>query len=153
MTDNQDKVRAMTPRPKPARAVQRAGVEKRRSDDGGRLTAPPESDSLRPRSDWIDAVPDASFFIEARRKRRWGFFGRLGLFVLAPTLAAFVYFFFIATPVSTSEFKVTYQTYKAPTSLAGGIVETFAGTSQSNNIDLGTILYEYIRSSALLEKL
>ncbi len=153
MTDNHDKVRAMAPRPKAARGLPRAGAGQRNAEDGGRLTTPVVGESLRPQPDWIAALPDPNFFLAARRKRRRSFFGRLALFVLAPTVVALIYFFFVATPVSTAEFKVTYQTYKAPTSLAGGLVETFAGTSQSNNIDLGAILYEYIRSSALLEKL
>ncbi len=61
--------------------------------------------------------------------------------------------FLIATPRYQSEFEATYQTYLAPRTLSSGIVQSFAGTSQNNTVDTGTILYEYIRSPALLQKL
>jgi capsular polysaccharide transport system permease protein len=102
---------------------------------------------------WTETVPNAHLLLDMRHTRKLRFFARLGLFVVLPTLATLLYFLVWATPRSTSEFQVTYQTYRAPTSLSAGLVESVAGTSQSNNIDLGTILYEYIRSPALLSKL
>jgi capsular polysaccharide transport system permease protein len=88
-----------------------------------------------------------------RRTRRRRFFLRLGLFVGLPTLATAIYMFLIATPRYQSEFEATYQTYLAPRTLSSGIVQSFAGTSQNNTVDTGAILYEYIRSPALLQKL
>ena len=102
---------------------------------------------------WTEGVPDAHLLLEMRHARKLKFLARLGLFVVLPTLATLLYFLVWATPRSTSEFQITYQTFRPPTSLSVGLVESVAGTSQSNTIDLGTILYQFIRSPALLSEL
>jgi capsular polysaccharide transport system permease protein len=73
--------------------------------------------------------------------------------VLLPTLLTAVYTLFVATPRYTSEFELTYQTYRGPSSLASGLVQSVTGTAQNNMVDLGTIVYEYLRSSTLADKL
>ena len=104
-------------------------------------------------SAWSNVARHAQMLVEMRRTRRRRFFLQLGLFVGLPTLATAIYMFLIATPRYQSEFEATYQTYLAPRTLSSGIVQSFAGTSQNNTVDTGTILYEYIRSPALLQKL
>jgi capsular polysaccharide transport system permease protein len=78
---------------------------------------------------------------------------RLALFVGLPTLAVLFYTLFIATPRYVSEFEITYQTYGSPQRLSTGLVQTVLGERSSNSVELSTILYEYIRSPALLQKL
>jgi capsular polysaccharide transport system permease protein len=91
--------------------------------------------------------------VKMRRNRRRRFFIQLGLIVGLPTFVTLIYMLFIASPRYNSEFQATYQTYRGAQSLASGVIQSFAGTSQSNSIDLGAILYEYIRSPALLTEL
>ena len=91
--------------------------------------------------------------VETRRKRRSRFFMRLALFVGLPTLFMAIYSFVWATPRYVSEFEVTYQTYQPAQALSAGLVQSFMGVSTGSTIDLGTILYEYVRSPALLAKL
>ncbi len=95
----------------------------------------------------------AGILVTMRRNRRRRFFIQLGLIVGLPTLVTLIYMLFIASPRYNSEFQATYQTYRGSQSLASGVIQSFEGTSQSNSIDLGAILYEYIRSPALLNQL
>src|SRR6185312_14153750 len=46
----------------------------------------------------------------------------------------------------------TYQIYQPPTTLATGLVQSFLGGNAGSTVDLSTILYQYIRSEALLTK-
>jgi capsular polysaccharide transport system permease protein len=103
----------------------------------------------------LPAAPDRLHPLTAmRRARRRSFFLRLGGFVGVPTALTFLYMIFWATPCYVSEFQLTYQTYQESNSLAGGLIQNLSGTSQLNNtVDLGVIIYEYVRSSALLNKL
>jgi len=89
--------------------------------------------------------------IQRARKRR--FLLRLTLFVGLPTLATFLYTFFWAAPRYVAEFEVTYQTYQPIKSLSAGLVESVLGTSQNSTIDIGAIVYQYVRSEALMSKL
>lgn len=120
---------------------------------GSREGAQPALPEPRKVSVWSNVAEHAQMLVEMRRTRRRRFFLRLGVFVGLPTLATAIYMFLIATPRYQSEFEATYQTYVAPKSLSSGIVQSFAGTNQNNTVDMGTILYEYIRSPALLQKL
>jgi capsular polysaccharide transport system permease protein len=120
---------------------------------GPRERAPTPDIGPKPASTWSNVAQHAQLLMDMRRTRRRRFFLRLGLFVGLPTLVAAIYLFLIATPRYQSEFQATYQTYSAPQTLASGIMQSFASTSQNNTVDLGQILYQYIRSPALLEKL
>ena len=91
--------------------------------------------------------------METRRERRKSFFKRLALFCGVPTLLVFLYFTFFASTRYISEVEFTYQTYQPPTSLTSGIVQTVLGGSQGSTVDMSTILYEYLRSEALMTKL
>jgi capsular polysaccharide transport system permease protein len=102
---------------------------------------------------WSATTQHAQLLLEMRRARKRGFFVRLAVFVVLPTLLTLLYTTVLATPRYTSEFEITYQTYKPADSLSAGLKESVAGTSQTNSVDLATILYEYIRSAALLRKL
>lgn len=131
----------------------RAAAALRAQPDAKRSTAPAPGALAHASSNRAQPFPDPALVANQRRRRRFSFWGRIAVFVLLPTLAMFCYFVFIATPRSTVEFQVTYQTYRAPNSLAAGLAESAAGTSSNNNIDLGTILDQYIGSAALLSKL
>lgn len=120
---------------------------------GSRERGQPANPGLKEVSVWSNVAQHAQMLVEMRRTRRRRFFLHLGLFVGLPTLVTAIYMFLIATPRYQSEFEATYQTYLAPRTLSSGIVQSFAGTSQNNTVDTGTILYEYIRSPALLQKL
>jgi len=104
-------------------------------------------------STWRAVSSYAEILIKMRRTRQRRFFIKLGVFVGLPTLITLLYMLFIASPRYNAEFQATYQTYRGSQSLASGVIESFAGTSQTNSIDLGAILYEYIRSPALLSQL
>jgi capsular polysaccharide transport system permease protein len=91
--------------------------------------------------------------LETRRERRRNFFKRLALFCGVPTLLVFLYFAFFASTRYISEAEFTYQTYQPPTSLSSGLVQTVMGGSQGSTVDMSTILYEYLRSEALMTKL
>lgn len=151
LTDNQDRTSDLTPTPRPGPRRGRGDLQKLQPD--GRRRSAQSAPLALPVSDWIETFPDPDMLLALRRRRRLSFLARIGLFVLLPTLATFCYLTFFATPRSTVEFQVSYQTYRAPNSLASSLAESAAGTSSNNNIDLGTILYQYIRSPALLDKL
>jgi capsular polysaccharide transport system permease protein len=102
---------------------------------------------------WPEAGQHAQLLLAMRRHRRRRFFLRLGLFVGLPTLAVLIYTLAWATPRYVSKTEVIYQTYKPTQTLASGLAQSFLGTSQTNLIDLGSVLDEYIQSPALLDKL
>jgi len=104
-------------------------------------------------STWRPVAGYADILIKMRRTRRRRFFIQLGLVVGLPTLMTLLYMGVFASPRYNAEFQATYQTYRGSQSLASGVIQSFAGTSQTNAIDLGSILYEYIRSPALLSQL
>lgn len=104
-------------------------------------------------SSWLATGQYAEVLSKLRRRRKWRVLRWFAGIVALPTLLTFCYYFFLATPVYSSETEFTYQTYRGQTSLASGLVQSVSGTSQTNTIDLGTIIYEYIRSPALAEKL
>ncbi|HTJ63335.1 MAG TPA: hypothetical protein VL899_05950 [Alphaproteobacteria bacterium] len=100
------------------------------------------------------AIPQAAqMLIDWRRERRRKFLLRLGLFCGLPTLLTFFYMVFIASPRFVSEFEMTYQIYQPPSSLAAGVVQNYLGGNAGSTVDLSTILYEYIRSGTMLNKL
>jgi capsular polysaccharide transport system permease protein len=87
-----------------------------------------------------------------RRTRRRRFLVKFALFVGVPTLLAFAYVFAWATPRYASEFEITYQSFQAPQTLSSGLVQTLLGGGGAG-VDLGSIVYEYIRSATLLAQL
>lgn len=102
---------------------------------------------------WPATAQYAVALVERRRSRARRLLGWFALIVVLPTLLTAAYTLFIATPRYTSEFELTYQTYRGPSSLASGLVQSVTGTAQNNLVDLGTIVYEYLRSSTLADKL
>lgn len=105
------------------------------------------------RPSWPATAQYAQALIETRRHRSRRLLGWFTLVVLLPTFLTGGYFLLIATPRYSSKFEFTYQTYRGPSSLASGLVQSVTGTSQTNTVDLGSIVYEYMRSPALAEKL
>jgi capsular polysaccharide transport system permease protein len=87
-----------------------------------------------------------------RQTRRRRFLGKLALFVGVPTLFAIVYVLVLATPRYESQFEVTYQSFQPPQTLSSGLIQTLLGGSGAV-VDLGSIIYEYIRSATLLAQL
>ncbi|RYC30754.1 hypothetical protein D3273_17230 [Lichenibacterium minor] len=102
---------------------------------------------------WPATAQYAVALVERRRSRSRRLLAWFTLVVLLPTLLTALYTLFVATPRYTSDFELTYQTYRGPSSLASGLVQSVTGTAQSNTVDLGTIVYEYLRSSTLADRL
>ena len=130
------------------------GSDQLRAENVGESLSKPGIGSIqKPISTWnaTDQYADLLIKMRTRRKRTIAF--RFFLVVVVPSLATAAYSTFIAAPRYQSFSELTYQTYKGPTSLASGIVQSVAGTSQTNTVDLGSIMYEYIRSPALADKL
>lgn len=116
--------------------------------DGGALVRPgPGAPS------WAAASPHARMLLTLRLRRRRRFLLGLAVFVGLPTLATAAYFLLFASPRYVAELQLTYQTYQPVQSLSAGLVQSVAGTSQSNSVDLGAIIYQYVRSAALLRQL
>jgi capsular polysaccharide transport system permease protein len=148
--------RPVPPRPAVARPaqVQPAAVARP-------VVRPPETVPLRPvapkpTSAEPLALPELLEFDEFlkgnRLARRKAFLKKLALFVGLPTLAMVFYVFAWASPRYTSEVEITYQSYQNTQSLGQGLVQSVLGGS-SSGVDLGTIMYEYIRSETLLRQL
>jgi capsular polysaccharide transport system permease protein len=134
----------------------------RRARPGGRevmrrRSLPPAPPSAPPAEPvpiaWTGAVQPAQVLLYSRRARRQRFFLRLGLFSGLPTLLTLLYMLFVASPRYVSEFEITYQTYQPPQKLSSGLVQSLLGTNQSSAVDFSALLYEYIRSEALLKRL
>ena len=102
---------------------------------------------------WPATTQYAVALIERRRARSRRLLGWFALVVLLPTLLVAGYTLLVATPRYTSKFEFTYQTFRGPSSLASGLVQSVTGTAQNNTVDIGTIVYEYLRSSTLADKL
>jgi capsular polysaccharide transport system permease protein len=101
---------------------------------------------------WPELLEFDDFLKSKRQTRRRSFFTRLALFVGVPTLLMLLYVYVWATPRYVSEFEITYQAYQNTQSLSTGLVQSVLGSGGSSGVDPGTIMYEYIRSSTLLEK-
>lgn len=103
----------------------------------------------------LDGAPPqySRVLLDIQRIRKRRFFVRLALFVALPTLLTFLYTFYWATPRYVSEFKLTYQTYQPAQSLSAGLVQSILGSSANSNVDIASIVYEYVKSQALLSKL
>lgn len=102
---------------------------------------------------WTGVAEPVQFLIKSQRARRRRYLLRLGIICGLPTVLTLLYMLFIASPRYVSEFEITYQTYQPPQTLSAGLVQSLFGSSSVGNVDLSTILYEYIRSEALLSKL
>jgi capsular polysaccharide transport system permease protein len=85
--------------------------------------------------------------MRSHRLRR--FLLRFIIFVGLPTLAVLFYTTMIATPQYVCNFEITYQVYQPSTTLTGGLVPSIVGSSITDSVDYGTLLYEYIRSPTL----
>ncbi len=79
-------------------------------------------------------------------------FIRLGLFVLLPSLIVWFYAALIATPRYVCNFQMTYQAYQPSSNLASSLLQSDVGSSVIDSVDYGTLLYQYIRSVDLAEK-
>ena len=152
MSDDQDSPGALTlPPDRPGRRI---GRRNRRRDLQAATSAEVAAPSVQPALPaWPEAPQPVQILLETRRLRRRRFFLRLALFVGLPTLAMLCYTLFVATPRYVSQFEITYQTYGSPQRLSTGLVQTVLGERSTNSVELSAILYEYIRSPALLEKL
>jgi len=106
-----------------------------------------------PLPSWPDVAQHAQVLVEMRHRRARRFLLRIGAFVGLPTLLVTLYVFFLATPRYVSEFEITYQTYQVPQNLSTGLVQSMFGSSVGSNVDIGALLYEYIRSETMLRKL
>jgi capsular polysaccharide transport system permease protein len=105
-----------------------------------------------PLESWPQLFAHDDLLSTMRQTRRRRFFTRLGLFVGVPTLLMALYLFIWATPRYVSEFEITYQTYQNTQSLSSGLVQSILGGSTAGT-DFSSVLYEYIRSGTLAQKL
>ncbi|HVH76263.1 MAG TPA: hypothetical protein VM755_15220 [Stellaceae bacterium] len=144
----------------PERPARREGKERRLARQaGGERTLPstpsrsPAPSVATPLAPWPEPGQHLEVLLTMRRDRKRRFLLRLGLFCGLPTLLMALYMLFVASPRYISEFQITYQNYQEPQKLSSGIVQTLFGTSSSNLVDYGVILYEYVQSPALLKKL
>ncbi len=87
-----------------------------------------------------------------RQDRRKNFFIRLAVIVLLPTFIVWFYTALLATPRYVCNFEITYQTYQPTNTLSSALTQSAAGSSVTDYVDYGTLLYEYIRSETLAEK-
>ncbi len=111
---------------------------------------PTEADG---RAGWPATAQYAAALVARRRSRARRLTGWFALVVILPTLASAAYGLVLASPRYTSSFEFTYQTYRGLPSLASGLVQSVTGTSQTNSVDLGSIVYEYLRSSTLAARM
>jgi capsular polysaccharide transport system permease protein len=102
---------------------------------------------------WTGVAEPVDFLIRSQRARRRRYLLRLGIFCGLPTVFTLLYMLFVASPRYVSEFEITYQTYQPPQTLSSGLVQSLMGSSTAESVDLSTILYQYIRSEALMDKL
>jgi capsular polysaccharide transport system permease protein len=89
--------------------------------------------------------------LEMRNDRLRRFLIRAIVFMVVPTLLVLFYTGVIATPRYVSTFEVTYQVYQPTTSVGGGLVPV--ATSQTDAIDYGAVIYQYVQSETLADKL
>ncbi len=109
--------------------------------------------AILPAPSWPAAEAHAELLLARRRRRGRRLALRLSLLVGLPTLLTALYFALLASPRYVSETELTYEIYRPPASLAAGITQSFSGTSETNNVDLGAIVYQYVRSPAILRRL
>ena len=102
----------------------------------------------------LPTVPgtQADLLLEGARRHRSRLVWRLVAFVAVPTLASVVWFALFASPRYVAHAELTYSVYRPPASLSAGLAESFAGTSENNAIDLGSIVHQYVRSDAIVRE-
>jgi capsular polysaccharide transport system permease protein len=128
------------------------GAQKR----GGPQDVPP---GQRPRGEYVGpgALPTGTahqveLLLAKRQEHRKNLFIRLGIIVLLPAFIAWFYTALIATPRYVCNFEITYQAYQPTSSLSASLTQSAQGSSVTDYVDYGALLYEYIRSEALAEK-
>jgi capsular polysaccharide transport system permease protein len=89
--------------------------------------------------------------LQMRTHRLRRFLWRGAFFVVLPGLLVLFYTGVVASPRYVSTFEVTYQVYQPTTSVGGGLVPV--ATSQSDAVDYGSVITEYVQSEALANKL
>lgn len=139
---------------RPGRGGRKQRALARRSDAlVASAAAAPVQPLAAPLAPWPEPGEHVQVLLTMQKSRKRRFLLRLALFCGLPTLLTAIYMFFIASPRYISEAKITYQTYQPPRKLSQGLVQTLLGTSQSNTVDLGVVLDQYIQSTTLLKKL
>ena len=77
---------------------------------------------------------------------------RFFVFVFLPTLVVWFYTALIETPRYVCNYEVTYQSYQPGSTLSGGLTQSMFGSSVADSIDYGTLITQFIQSSALAEQ-
>jgi capsular polysaccharide transport system permease protein len=101
----------------------------------------------------IGMAHQVELLLETRQHRLRRFLTRIGIFVLLPTFIVWFYTALIATPRYNCSFQITYQSYAPSSTLAGGLTQSDVGSSVVDSIDYGTLIYQYIRSISMAEKI
>ncbi|MBV9756871.1 MAG: hypothetical protein JO047_07440 [Alphaproteobacteria bacterium] len=118
------------------------------------LPPPPPAPAAPPPSvPGAAAAQYSQVLLQLQRTRKRRYLLRLALYVGLPTLLVFLYTWLMATPRYVVEFEVTYQAYQPTKSLSSGLVDSIFGSNNSGIVDTETLIYEYIQSPALLNKL
>ncbi|MEM9640684.1 MAG: capsule biosynthesis protein [Pseudomonadota bacterium] len=90
--------------------------------------------------------------IARRRKRLFGLFLRLVVFVALPTIAMGYYYIFIATNMYETESKFVIQTSENPSAASGGLGGLLAGTGFATSQD-SVVVQEYLTSREAFARL
>jgi capsular polysaccharide transport system permease protein len=98
-----------------------------------------------------DMPAQLQLLLDMRSRRLRGFALRMSIFVVVPCLLVLFYTALIATKRYVSSFQVTYQVYQPITSVGGGLLSTTP--SNSDAIDYGNLIQNYVASEALAERL
>jgi capsular polysaccharide transport system permease protein len=104
-----------------------------------------------PRSD-VQDIRDIQLDIARRRRRRLALLAtRLTVFVLLPTLIVAWFYYFVATPLYTTQSEFIIQTADAPAS-PGGIGGLLSGTAMATSQDSVTV-QSYLQSREAMRRL
>lgn len=133
--------------------IEPGGLPSRREPKGEIAQQPAAQHRASPVApSWAEAEPYSALLLAARRQRRQRLLLRLAILVGMPTLATALFFLLVASPRYVSRAELTYEIFRPPQSLAAGLAQSFSGTSQNNTVDLGSIIYEYVRSDAIVRR-
>jgi capsular polysaccharide transport system permease protein len=97
--------------------------------------------------------PQVQFLLQMRANRLRNFLLRILIFVILPTFLVWFYTMAIVTHRYVCKFEETYQVYQPAAALSSGLVPSSVGTSVTDSVDYGTVIYEFVKSQALAMEL
>lgn len=121
--------------------------------DGAKKTTPvvaEKAQRIQPIK-WAAQAKEIDFHA-IKKRRRIGFFARLGAFVLLPTLLVVAYVFWYATPRYVSEAQVAYQANN-PNLAASSSSSLLSSIIGSSGVNMAEVMQSFLTSAALLNTL